>query len=285
LGINGSNPDPRPIQGRRPWRQSTTIIIDTVTSKKEIDMETREHENTIANAWQSYAVRGDRASEEIVDQDIRRFMQETGETDYNAAMKSRRQQVRTVEAAMTPGTVRPTVRDRHYAGAELLGIAKEYQQVRPELNDKEAFNLALLSNPVLGEQYTGCRIRRDGAAEVAKFMNQGNDGRELTATEKLSKVVDGIPKYPDRSRDWPEVIRVVFQYPDTVEKAARETIDRLVKDLIREEQIWVRPFEFDDVKKKLVLRLRAKHYDLAKTLDSPRNVNERALKLMLNEQQ
>jgi hypothetical protein len=199
-------------------------------------------------------------------------------------MKTRRQQVQAVEATMTPGTVRPSVIDRHYAGVELLEIAKHYQQTRPDLTDKEAFNLALLSKPLLAEQYTGCRIRRDGAAEVAKFMNQGNDGRELTATEKLSKVVDGVPKYPDRSRDWPEVIRAVFQYPDTIEKASRETMDRLIKELIKEERIWFGPFEYEDVKKKLELRLRAKHYDLAKTLDSPSNVNERALKLMLNEQ-
>ena len=243
-------------------------------------MDVREHETTIVNAWRSYAIKGDRESQDIVDQDVRRFMKETGENNYNVAMKARRQQVQAVEAIMTPGTVRSTVTDRHYAGVELLEVAKRYQQTRPDLTDKAAFNLALLSNPLLGEQYTGCRIRRDAAEEVAKFMNQGNDGRELTATEKLSKVVDGVPKYPDRSRDWPEVIRAVFQYPETIEKAARETMERLVKDVIKEEQIWFHPSEYDDVKRKLELRLRAKHYDLAKTLDSARNVNERVLKLM-----
>jgi hypothetical protein len=248
-------------------------------------METREHEITIANAWQSYAIRGDRASQEIVDQDVKRFMRETGEHDYNAAMKRRRQQVQAVESAMTPGTVRPTVRDRHYAGAELLGIAKEYQQARPDLSDKEAFNLALLSKPTLAEEYTGCPVRRDGVAEVAKFMNRENDShREVTATERLTKVIDGVPKLPDHTRDWPAAVRVVFQCPDTIEQAARETMDRLIKELIKEEQIWVRPFEFDDVKKQLERRLRAKHYDLGKTLENPKNVNERALKLMLPDQ-
>ena len=247
-------------------------------------MEVREHETTIINAWQSYAVKGDKASQDIVDQDIRQFMRETGETDYNAAMKARRQQVQAIEFAM-PERTRSTVIDRHYAGVKLLEIAKHHQHTRPDLTDKEVFNLALLSNPVLGEQYTGCRIRRDGATEVAKFMNQGNDGQKLTATEKLSKVVDGVPKYPDRSPDWPEAIRTVFQYPEVVEKASRETMDRLIKGLIKEEQIWFHPSDYDDVKKKLELRLRAKHYDLAKTLDSPSNVNERALKLMLNEKQ
>ena len=62
-------------------------------------------------------------------------------------------------------------------------------------------------------------------------------------------------------------------------------MDRLIKGLIKEESIWFHPSEYDDVKRKLELRLRAKHYDLAKTLDSPSNVNERALKLMLNEKQ
>ena len=116
-------------------------------------------------------------------------------------------------------------------------------------------------------------------------MNQANDGRELTATEKLSKVVDGVPKYPDRSRDWPEVIRAVFQYPDTIEKACPRNDGPARKGRDQGRNIWFHPSEYDDVKRKLELRLRAKHYDLAKTLDSPRNVNERALKLMLNEQQ
>jgi hypothetical protein len=61
-------------------------------------------------------------------------------------------------------------------------------------------------------------------------------------------------------------------------------MERLIKELIKEEQIWVRPFEFDDVKKQLERRLRTKHYDLGKTLENPKNVNERALKLMLPEQ-
>jgi hypothetical protein len=79
------------------------------------------------------------------------------------------------------------------------------------------------------------------------------------------------------------VVRAVFQHPDTIEQAAHETMDRLIKELIKEEQIWVRSFEYDDVKKQLERRLRAKHYDLAKILDNPNSVNERALKLMLPE--
>jgi hypothetical protein len=250
-------------------------------------METHEYENTVINAWQSYAVRGDRESQAIVDQDIRQYMRETGETNYNTAMKTRGEQVLTLEAATRPGKVCSTVVDRHYAGVELLEVAKKYQQTRPDLSDKDAFNLALLSNPILGEQYTGCPIRKDGAAEVAKFLDQENESqkRELTATERLSKVVDRIPKLPDRTRDWPEVVRAVFQYPDTLEKAAQETMERLIKGLINEERMWFHPSEYDDVKRKLEVRLRAKHYELAKTLDSPSNVNERALRLILNEQQ
>jgi hypothetical protein len=134
-------------------------------------MEMHEHETTVINAWRSYAIKGDRESQSIVDQDVRRFMRETGETNYNAAMRTRRQQVQATESAMRPGTIRTTVRDRHYAGVELLEIAKQYQQTRPDLSDKEAFNLALLSNPILGEEYMGCPIRKDAVEEVAKFMN------------------------------------------------------------------------------------------------------------------
>src|SRR5688500_1568403 len=129
-------------------------INNKQSHQKEVGMQTGEQEIRIVNAWQSYAIKGDRVSAEIVDQDVRRFMQETGETDYNAAMKTRRQQVQGIEADMAQDRVRANTRERHYAGVELLEIAQEYQKARPDLSDKEAFNLALVSKPLLAEQYT-----------------------------------------------------------------------------------------------------------------------------------
>ena len=65
------------------------------------------------------------------------------------------------------------LRKRHDAGIELLEIAELYKQYRPELPDKAAFKLAILGNPDLGELYTGLPIRRDGLAEVKKFLLDG----------------------------------------------------------------------------------------------------------------
>ena len=180
---------------------------------------------------------------------------------------------------------RVTLEQRNQAGIELYEKAQGYRQRRPDLNDQAAFKLAILQNPILAEQYGGFPVRRDAVDDVDRYLDEGtNISKDVTATAQLSRIADRLPKLPDRTHDWPAVVPILFQYPNVIEQAARETMDRLIKELIREEQIWVRPFEFDDVKKRLEPRLRAKHPDLAKTLDNPNSVNERALKLMLPEE-
>ena len=56
------------------------------------------------------------------------------------------------------------------AGIQLLEFAEVYKQYRPELTDKLALRLAILSNPDLGERYTGQPIRRDAVGAVKKFL-------------------------------------------------------------------------------------------------------------------
>jgi hypothetical protein len=65
--------------------------------------------------------------------------------------------------------VDPTkVRD---AGIELWDIAQRYKRVYcSDLSDRMALKLAMLANPELGELYLGCPVRRDGMAEVKKFL-------------------------------------------------------------------------------------------------------------------
>src|SRR5439155_26902684 len=163
--------------------------------------------------------------------------------------------------------------------------AEAYKQRRPELSDQGAFKLAILQKPISAEQYGGFPVRRSAVDDVDRYLDDGtNISKDVTATAQLSRIADRLPKLSDRTHDCPSVVPVLFQYPNVIEQAARETMDRLIKDLIREERIWVKPFEFDDVKTRLEPRLRAKHPDLAKTLDNPNNVNERALKLMLPEE-
>ena len=69
--------------------------------------------------------------------------------------------------------MRINLRKRQDAGIELLEIAEIYKQYRPELTDKLALKLAVLGNPDLGELYTGCPVRRDGLAEVKRFLQGG----------------------------------------------------------------------------------------------------------------
>jgi hypothetical protein len=59
---------------------------------------------------------------------------------------------------------------RDEAGTELWKIASEYKQYRSDLNDKDAFKLAMLSNPDLAEAYLGCPVRRDAADDVRRFL-------------------------------------------------------------------------------------------------------------------
>jgi len=64
------------------------------------------------------------------------------------------------------------------AGVLLWEKAQAFEQRRPGLSDQVAFKLALLENPKLAEQYTGCPVRRDGQSDVAKFLDKG-DSRGL----------------------------------------------------------------------------------------------------------
>ena len=237
----------------------------------------------IRNLWRRYKYEGDRQSgnEFATIADAQGQNYKTFQAEIDRECREEDMEVRSESRANT----RATSEQRHRAGIELYEKAQEFKQRRPDLSDQAAFKLAILQNPILAEQYGGFPVRRDAVDDVDRYLNEGpNISKEATATAQLSRIADRLPKLPDRTRDWPRALRVVFAYPDVVEKAARETMYRLIKSLIAEERIWVRPFEFDDVKKKLEPRLRAKHPDLAKTLDNPNNVNERALKLMLPEE-
>jgi hypothetical protein len=66
--------------------------------------------------------------------------------------------------------MRVTLSEKHDAGVELLEIAQHYKKLRPELDDRYALKLAMLSNPDLAETYLGCDVRRDAVDDVKKFM-------------------------------------------------------------------------------------------------------------------
>ena len=237
----------------------------------------------IRNLWRRYKYEGDRQSgnEFAAIANAQGQNYKTFQTEVDRECREEDMELRYESRANT----RASLEQRNRAGIELYEKAQEYKQTRPDLSEKAAFKLAVLQNPVLAEQYSGFPVRRDAVDDVENFLNEKTKApKDMTATARLSRIADRLPKLPDRTHDWPAVVPVLFQYPNVIEQAARETMERLIKDLIREERIWVKPFEFDDAKKRLAPRLRAKHPDLAKTLDNPNNINERALKLMLPEE-
>src|SRR5437762_5057223 len=237
----------------------------------------------IRNLWRRYKYEGDRQSgnEFATIANAQGQNYKTFQAEIDRECREEDMELRYESRANT----RATQAQRNRAGLELYEKAQEYKQRRPDLSDQAAFKLAVLQNPVLAEQYSGFPVRRDAVDDVENFLNEKtNTPKDTTATARLSRIADRLPKLPDRTHNWPAMVPVLFQYPNVIEQAARETMDRLIKDLIREERIWVKPFEFDDVKTRLEPRLRAEHPDLAKTLDNPNSVNERALKLMLAEE-
>jgi len=237
----------------------------------------------VRNLWRRYKYEGDRQSgnEFATIANAQGQNYKTFQAEIDRECREEDMELRYESRANT----RATIEQRNRAGIELYEKAQEYKQRRPDLSDQAAFKLAILQNPILAEQYGGFPVRRDAVDDVDRYLDEGpNISKDVTATARLFRIADRLPKLPDRTHDWPQAVRVLFQYPNVIEQAARETMERLIKDLIREERIWVKPFEYDDVKKRLEPRLRAKHPDLAKTLDNPNNVNERALKLMLAEE-
>jgi hypothetical protein len=69
--------------------------------------------------------------------------------------------------------MRLSTKQSHNAGIELLDIAEQYKEFRPDLNDKQALKLAMIGNPDLAEIYLGCEVRRDAVDDVKKFLANG----------------------------------------------------------------------------------------------------------------
>jgi len=65
------------------------------------------------------------------------------------------------EQPLSQHNARVTPEQRKRAGILLWGKTEAYKQQQPALSSREAFRLALLENPTLAEQYTGCSFRSD----------------------------------------------------------------------------------------------------------------------------
>jgi len=128
----------------------------------------------IRNLWRRYKHKGDMGAG--TDFALIAFAQGQTYKAFQAEIdKECRQEdeqvVSTAYTTATPGQCRR-------AGVLLWEKAQALERRRPGLSDQVAFKLALLENPTLAEQYTGCPVRRDGQSDVAKFLDKG-DSRGL----------------------------------------------------------------------------------------------------------
>lgn len=176
--------------------------------------------------------------------------------------------------------MRDMARDCHEAGVRLLQYATELKQRKWQLSDNEAFRLAMLAHPDLAEEYTGREIRRDGAAEVRKvFTDQYARPQNLTPVEKLVEIVNSMPKLFNQGRDWPAIIQGLHEHLDIVRDAAAETFKKLVDDMVCKNA----GNQVRSDRAQCQREIRARYSDLANTLDNARNINERALQLILSQ--
>ena len=158
----------------------------------------------IRNLWRRYKYEGDRQSGNefatIADaqgQNYKTFQAEIDRECREEDMELRYE---------SPANTRATTAQRNRAGIELYEKAQEYKQRRPDLSDQAAFKLAVLQNPVLAEQYSGFPVRRDAVDDVDRYLDEGPNISDATATAQLSRIADRLPKLPDRTHDWPAVV-------------------------------------------------------------------------------
>jgi hypothetical protein len=176
--------------------------------------------------------------------------------------------------------MRPTARETHEAGVRLTEYAAEFKRRKPLLSDNEAFRLAILANPRLGQQYTGQPVRSDGADDVLSILYSAYSGPQyFTAIDKLAAIVESTPKLFNQPVDWSDVIRRVQQHPDVLSDASKEVFNKLVDNVVAQNAGNRLPHDrkyFEGV-------IKAQYNDLALMLDNPANVNERALRYILSQ--
>jgi hypothetical protein len=109
----------------------------------------------IRDLWRRYQ-RGDMAA----GQDFAQIANAQGQT-FKAFQAEIEAECRQEDQAVSTDHGRTTPEQRKRAGILLWEKTEAYKQRQPALSSREAFRLALLENPTLAEQYTGCSFRSD----------------------------------------------------------------------------------------------------------------------------
>jgi hypothetical protein len=190
----------------------------------------------LVNAWNAYALgHEDYQAAAIVNNDVRAYMKDVGETDYGAAMRKRREQIRTLELSFRSDLSRFSNEAMADPGVELDRIARKNLEISPHLGYSRAFRLALLENPRLATKYVGRPVRDDGVGKTqAYFAEQAQLKRyDQSPNVTISNIVTGLPRLNDNSIDISAAVAAVNAFgSDMLQRACQEELEKLVRTQI-----------------------------------------------------
>jgi hypothetical protein len=167
------------------------------------------------------------------------------------------------------------------AGKELDGVAKGIMRTGAvafrsgtvqvgQVNYSEALKLATISNPSLGEQYTGHEIMsdREAFAHVKKTYGNRAQSRRYSADDftTLSNIIVGY-KYPHAtSIDWQAALNAVMAQPVSVRQGAADYFLQTEADRLKR-NIPEGPFGAPDEAGRMT-RVRTRYPDVAAMADN-----------------
>ena len=126
------------------------------------------------------------------------------------------------------------------AGVELAKVAESIKRTGVvvfhsgnvdvgRVNDSEALRLAVISNPILGGEYTGHDVLPDAQAyaQVKRVYGSRALSRRYDAGDAtlIANIISGLPKLADRSIDWAAAVRAVAPYAKVARQAATDEIN------------------------------------------------------------
>jgi hypothetical protein len=250
--------------------------------QENMDREYAQEQARLIVAWRRYNRPGepDPEAHAIVLRDVKRFMNDTGERDYNTAFKARYAQIQNLELDAGRVDLSEFGREEMDCGAELDQVAKRNREIDPTLTYNEALNLAYLENPKLATRYLGRPVRIDKVQEVQKYFDAALVKRyDRTAYGIIANVVSGLPKMNDGSIDINAAVRAVNQH-DQLQAACQEKLEDLIKTQVALDGIPASETMKPEMMNGIRQRVRRKYPDLADAADGKR-INERGLRSLL----
>ena len=181
-------------------------------------MQVRIHESRQDQKRRAYGAysSGDMHAGEIVNEDVREYMAETGETNYSKALSACLKKFR--QADSTPSRPPPTIAQRRAAGDEIDDIAKFLARWKA-IPYSQAMREAMLANPLLAQTYCDFPVR-DAFEKVYGVTS---------ALQKVSNIITGTPRQDDGSLDMDAVLKVLKLFDDLNREAAQEGLTAMAR--------------------------------------------------------